>query len=492
MSRTYNASEAAELVGVQQPTILRWIANGKLNAEKSDRDGSRGGRRPWLIRHEDLVEATRGTSYEIGEFASMPLGNSRQTAGDVAGTTAGSSTPLLYAGGRFIYSGLVLERPQDAGRTRSDAELLARFIDNYADFGPGAERMQRDYFAAMAWLYFAPFMPRLRRALEERGPGNFGCKHVAVLYGESNCGKSTLVKLLMTSMFGTAPRENDDNDFEPRRADPLLANAGLCPLYFDDIRGTRFSQDAQGTVIVKRYDRMHSLLGEYPSLVVSMNSDAMDFPMEVRKRCLMIHADTPLPLDDSELGDRLDADAKDIHSRMGSSFYREYLHRMEERFVQEAGNYDGFDYLAESSRLIRRMLREYLPDSAVLPAWCRVIGSREFEETGWDEKRFLVSGYLAADTYVGDYPPPVGFWTKRGEDFVVGVDAAQRENVMASFPAMIINRTASVGNRVCLRVRRTEEFMRRSGLHWDAPVSEREPRRRFLGRLLESLGVRTA
>ena len=489
MSKTYNANEAAELVGVQKPTILCWIASGKLVAEKADWDGTRGGRRPWLIRHEDLVEATRGTNYEIDEFTSMPLGNSRQAAGDVTRTTADPSNSLLYADGRFIYNGLPLELPQDAGRARTDAELLARFIDNYADFGQGAARMQRDYFAAMAWLYFAPFMPRLRHALEERGPGNFGCKHVAVLYGESNCGKSTLVKLLMTSMFGAVPNERGDKDFEPRRVDSLLATSRLCPLYFDDIRGTRFSQDAQGTVIVKQYDRVHSQLSQYPSLVVSMNSDAMDFPMEVRKRCLMIYADTPLPLDDAELGERMDAEVKDIHNRMGNSFYGEYLHRMEERFVQEAGGYDGFDYLAESSRLIRRMFREYLPDSAALPTWSGVVGSREFEETYWDEKRNLVSGYLASDTYAAVYPPTVGFWTKRGEDFVIGVDAAQSENVMASFPAMIVNRSASVGNRVCLRVRRTEEFMRRSGRDWDAPVSKR--RLGLISRLFGSIGIRT-
>lgn len=167
---------------------------------------------------------------------------------------------------------------------------------------------------------------------------------------------------MMTSMFGAVPNERGDKDLEPRRGDPLLATSGLCPLYFDDIRGTRFNEDAQGTVIVKQYDRVHSQISRHPSLVVSMNSDAMDFPTEVRKRCLMIHADTPLPLDDAESGQRLDADAKDIHRRMGNSFYREYLHRMEERFIQESGDYDGFDYLAESSRLIRRMLREYLPD----------------------------------------------------------------------------------------------------------------------------------
>lgn len=243
--KTYNASEAAKLVGVQQTTILRWIASGKLTAEKADRDEIRGGRPRWRILHEDLAEAIRGTSYEMREADSTTLPDASSWYGDTDFPTMRnrdvSRSSLFYVDGRFIYNGLPLERPQDAGRARADAELLARFMDNYVEFGLGAERMQRDYFAAMAWSYFAPFMPRLRRALEERGPGNFSCKHVAVLYGESNCGKSTLVKLLMTSMFGAVPNERGDKDFEPRRVDPLLAASGLCPLYFDDVRGTRFS-----------------------------------------------------------------------------------------------------------------------------------------------------------------------------------------------------------------------------------------------------------
>ncbi len=125
------------------------------------------------------------------------------------------------------------------------------------------------------------------------------------------------------------------------------------------------------------------------------------------------------------------------------------------------------------------MFRECLPDSASLPHWCGTIGLRDFEERRWDEKRGLVSGYLAADMYVRDYPPPTGFWTKREEGFVIGVDAMRREGVIASFPATLVNRTASIGTRVCLGVRRTEEFVRRSGRNWDAPVSGR--RRERLG-----------
>ena len=107
----------------------------------------------------------------------------------------GIPTPHLTCSDcQFHYNGKPLERPtlEEADQVRRDALLFIRYLENYTQFGDNARAMQRDYFAVVGWMFFTPFIPRLKRARDAQGPGDYRTKQAAILYGESNCGKSNL------------------------------------------------------------------------------------------------------------------------------------------------------------------------------------------------------------------------------------------------------------------------------------------------------------
>ena len=66
------ATEAADAIGTTAKTVTGWYQSGRLNAERVPRSGKDALR----IRHDDLIEASRGTVFEqpLVEAPQMRLG----------------------------------------------------------------------------------------------------------------------------------------------------------------------------------------------------------------------------------------------------------------------------------------------------------------------------------------------------------------------------------------------------------------------------------
>ena len=370
--------------------------------------------------------------------------------------------------GRFLYDDLPIGRPGDDEFERiwHDADLIIRYINNYREFGTGAENLQRQYFAVMGWLYFSPFMDQLRRERDKEGPGNFDCKPIALIYGPSNCGKTFIVTFLLKSMLGHQPIPLGDNAFKQTAVFTRQAQAGLCPLFYDDVRSTRFTSgrgsgaDSMGEAIVKRYDRLHHEIPAIPCLIASLNSAAREFSNEVRKRAFMVYASTPLPSDNAELAQRMEHEAKQLHNRIGTSFYAEYLHRMAEKMAA-VRDWASFDYLDESTGLLMAMFREGLREDEEMPKWCRRISSKEYDDLAWEPKRFQMKARLDRKLHDRNFPPMKGRWTTHGTDIVIGVENLWQTFNEKEIPDHIIHREACNGNNLHLWREQTEAFIRR-------------------------------
>lgn len=244
---------------------------------------------------------------------------------------------LDFAMGSYAYDGARIERPaEDDSRIAHDALVITEYLDKLREFGPGYQSIQRGYFAFMGWLYFAPFMPRLRSRLEAAGrTAKSESKLAAVIYGPPNAGKTGLVKFLFRSMFGDDPQVLGNFEFTAKRVDNRWKNAGYLPLWYDDISSARFanpygkSQPA-GEDIVRAYDRCGDRYpGGYPALVAVANQEAYDYSEAARERLFMVYAYPGLPGYDSALKTRLANETARLQNRIGTALYAEYLHRME-------------------------------------------------------------------------------------------------------------------------------------------------------------------
>ena len=373
--------------------------------------------------------------------------------------------------GKFLYDRVPIDRPttdNDVARLTTDAYIITQYIGNYREFGLGAENLQRNYFAVMGWLYFSPFMSQLRRERSKIGPGNFDCKPTALIYGPSNCGKTDIVTFLFESMFGHAPPPLGDKDFTSTKVADKQSRAGLCPLFYDDISSRRFTSsgrggsETMGENIVKAYDRLHHELPSIPCLIASLNSDAREFSNEVRKRALLVYTATPLPSDDVALAQRMEREAKQLHNRIDTAFYQEYLFRMAHK-VDAVRDWADFDYLEESTGLLVQLFRECLSEEEEMPSWCSSISANEYNDLAWDLKRSQLKSRLDRKLYTKYFPPRVGDWTTHDQDIVLGVDDIREVMISKEIPDHLIRRETSAGSNLHLWRDQVEAFIRRGG-----------------------------
>ena len=147
----------------------------------------------------------------------------------------------------------------------------------------------------------------------------------AILYGRSDCGKSSLTNTLMMSMFGYGKKGFVPNNlFTPSRVRGLRQEFRRHPVVFDDVSNNRFRQYADE--VVKDGEISHG--DEYPCIALLMNMDTRRFKPEIIKRSMMIYTQTSLPGNRPAARERLQASVSKIQDTLTTSFYRQYLKDM--------------------------------------------------------------------------------------------------------------------------------------------------------------------
>ena len=337
-------------------------------------------------------------------------------------------------------------------KVRTDAELLLEYFDNYSAFEGDVERLRRDYFTLMTWLYFSPFMCDMRSLALVRDSDVIQFPLFGIVFGKSNCGKTSLVDTLMTSMFGYA-NTVEKRSFTAARLRGLQESYRRFPVVFDDIGRRAFNQ--YGKDMIK--EELQPPVSEYPCFVLSMNAEPQSFPDEIVKRSLMIYTTTALPSHDEMTRQRLQGHVQRMRRSMTGHLYRRYLSE-----VMEAIDGESLpdDWLAVSSEVISRVMSEATEDA--LPEWCQRVTWQEYAQKRYDRVKEALDNLLRPAAYARKEGEGSSGWTIDGGTIIVWEprDAFGRATFdWDDVPSTLVNQDASRGGITVLNRDSLERFI---------------------------------
>ena len=341
----------------------------------------------------------------------------------------------------------------DSASVRRDARLMLKFFGNYEGaFEGDVPMLQRDYFTFMAWLYFSPLICDLRSLAYLQDSDVVRYPSFAIIFGKSNCGKTSLVDTLIASMFGR-PHTVEKRSFTTAKLRGLQHAYKRHPVVFDDLGRRAFN--THGKDLIK--DEYPPQVTEYPGFVLSMNAEPHSFPDEIVKRSLTIYTTTALPAHDERLRQRLQSHIRQIRGEMTGHLYRRYLvdvmDRLDDDRLPE-------DWLAVSSSTLSGILTEAA--DGTVPPWCREVNWLGYADKRYDRVRARVLSLLREPAYAKREGETPNGWTIEGNSIIVWEqrDAFGRRGFSwDDLPSTLIDEASSGGDRTVLHRSSLEGFI---------------------------------
>ena len=354
----------------------------------------------------------------------------------------------------------------EEGLVKQDAELLLDYFGNYEAFEGNVASLQRDYFTLMSWLYFSPFLCDMRSLALLQDSDVIRYPSFAIVFGKSNCGKTSLLDTLMTSMFGFA-HTVEKGSFTKAQLRGLQHGYKRFPVVFDDIGRRAFN--THGRDMIK--DELQPDVSEYPGFILSMNAEPQSFPDEVVKRSLMIYTTTALPAHDEGLRQRLQGRIQEMRRGLTGHLYRRYLAetlgRLDEERLPE-------DWLTLSSGALSGILSEAATGPA--PDWCQEVTWLDYAEKRYDRVKARLINLLRPSAYARSEGAVTNGWTIDVNAVIVweSRDAFGRSGFSwEDVPSTLIDQDASGPGRTVLNRVKLEEFtgkqLRPAGAWWKRP-----------------------
>ena len=354
-----------------------------------------------------------------------------------------------------LLSGEPFSLEWDGSLVERDCKLMLDYFGNYEGaFEGNVTGLQRDYFTLMSWLYFSPFLCDLRSLALLQDSDVVRYPSFAIVFGKSNCGKTSLVDTLMTSMFGFA-HTLDKRSFTTAQLRGLQHGYKRFPVVFDDIGRTAFNR--HGRDMIK--DELQPAVSEYPGFILSMNAEPQSFPDEIVKRSMMVYTTTALPAHAEELRQRLQGRIQEIRRGLTGHLYRRYLGEVMSRIDTERL---PDDWLALSSEVLADILTEAAAGTP--PIWCQKTTWVGYAEKRYDRVKARLLGVLRDSAYANTEGQAYSGWTVDGNRIIVWEprDAFGRRGFdWEDVPSTLIDEDASSGNRTVLNRNSLEDFLGR-------------------------------
>lgn len=245
---------------------------------------------------------------------------------------------------KLCFNGKEQNLNPEADKVSGDIECLTSFIDSLSSFRGDYRKSQKDYFKFMNWYFCSPFMPYLRFVGDKNEYSVTSFPVMGILYGESNGGKTTFVKLLSKLMTGVKVRPCSSNDFTSTNISNLKCACEGVPINIDDLAKSQFDNHFEKVIKDDSWGIMEHLIN-YPAVVITTNKLSSLKP-DISKRVVTSRIDIKI---EKERGAYNSKKINESMKHASNALFCEYLRRM----------FPVIDQMTES---MRGGDNEYFPD----------------------------------------------------------------------------------------------------------------------------------
>ena len=279
---------------------------------------------------------------------------------------------------RVSFNGKECNLHPEPAKIRNDINSFISFMSSFDSFHGEVLPAQKDYFSFMNWYFASVFMPYLRYIakiynynVEQQFPV------VGIIYGDSNGGKSTFIKLLSKMMSNATIRPNASSDFTGTKIDNLKRACEGIPIYIDDLDKMQFTNNA-GKIIKDDDWGIAERFINYPAIAITTN-ELPALKDYFSKRAVGCRIGIKV---EKETGLRNAKKLNDSFKKVTNSFFCEYVRRMFEKVseMESLMKGDTVDYFPDifkvSSEVIVGIIKEYVDEE--LPEYIRVVEHADY------------------------------------------------------------------------------------------------------------------
>ena len=275
----------------------------------------------------------------------------------------------------------------------NDVELFLKYMNGYSKFHGDYVAMQHRYFEFANWFFCSPFMAVMRDMAARFDQNKLPYPVFGLVYGQSKAGKTSFLETLLKMMIGQKPKVSAP-DFTRSSIENLKRVVQGAPIIVDDLTQTRFSQHAIETIKNDDFGVSEHLIN-YSAVVISANEDVKAVAPEVIRRTVICRVEAGLTNTEVMKSNVV----RMVQQKIGTAFYREYLHRMLEiipGMVEQMKDDEAEsapDILAVSSKIIVEIMNEH---SETIPDYIRELSLEDYfseHVTGKHAKKTIINAW---------------------------------------------------------------------------------------------------
>ncbi len=266
-----------------------------------------------------------------------------------------------YEGKRLIFNDKIQNMNPSPECIKNDFLCMTNLIDSFSSFIGDTKVAQRDYYRLLNWYFCSPFMPYLRYYGKKNDYTLMWFPTIAIVYGDSNGGKTTFIRLLSKLLSGVKVKENNSDDFTATNISVLKRTCEGIPIDIEDLAKAQYENNFEKVIKDDNWGISEKLFN-YPSIVITTNK-VLSLKPDISKRVVACRIDIKT---DKNSGTYNSKKINESIKKATNSLYCAYVNKMFpiiDKMVEQLNEGDESyrpDILFESSKVLKELCSEYV------------------------------------------------------------------------------------------------------------------------------------